>query len=387
MLKEEEITESLLKTFEPCVDEEEQLPCKDTIDITVTYFKEQDGKQYEDSFVLTAPQNMPDKPDARVYGCRTCNTYNLMFDEFSSHLSSLHSSENGDYAGAYESQATLHAAVAKSLESLDIFTCESCDIACDSQETLLKHLDTHHTGDENHACDFCDDIFTSEIDLQAHVSLHHAISCRDCDTEFDTELLLDDHIKETHTNKKLITCEKCGKMFRNKSSLRHHMVRHTDVQPYVCKRCDRAFKHRSSLYMHERAVHQKIKAFPCDTCNKKFALKTQLQTHMRVHTGERPYGCDICSRTFKTPSQLQMHKDVHFDHRPFPCEYCDKKFRRRPNLILHLRTHTGEKPHLCDLCGRGFAQRGDVKKHKATHYKLKKPSAPHGYCQQQSSVS
>ncbi|MHA1910754.1 MAG: C2H2-type zinc finger protein [Candidatus Kariarchaeaceae archaeon] len=53
--------------------------------------------------------------------------------------------------------------------------------------------------------------------------------------------------------------------------------------------------------------------------------------------------------------------------KPYICEVCGRAFADGSNLQRHMRTHSGEKPYVCEECGRAFAQSGDLTKHMRTH--------------------
>ncbi|KAI1776027.1 hypothetical protein F4818DRAFT_366881 [Hypoxylon cercidicola] len=108
------------------------------------------------------------------------------------------------------------------------------------------------------------------------------------------------------------------------------------------------------------------KRYVCDVkgCNKRCTQKTQLETHKRAHTGEKPYVGTLSQASLVTATDrllIQMCPELG----------CGRRFTQRGNLKTHIRSHTGERPYSCDLCGQTFAQRGNVKPHRLTHFKAK----------------
>ncbi|XP_010900954.2 early growth response protein 2b isoform X1 [Esox lucius] len=88
---------------------------------------------------------------------------------------------------------------------------------------------------------------------------------------------------------------------------------------------------------------------------------------------EKPFTCPMenCDRRFSRSDELNRHIRIHTGHKPFQCRICLRSFSRSDHLTTHTRTHTGEKPFSCDVCGKRFARSDERKRHGRVHLKQK----------------
>jgi uncharacterized Zn-finger protein len=145
--------------------------------------------------------------------------------------------------------------------------------------------------------------------------------------------------QRAETKERRFQCETCDKYFTRKCNLDSHMRYHTKEKPFVCELCDSRFSQKTSLTTHIR-THTKEKPFGCELCDSRFSQKAYLTKHMRTHSNERPFGCELCDSRFSRKQYLTTHIRTHSIEKPFSCESCDKKFSDKSNLIRHIRTHS-----------------------------------------------
>lgn len=83
----------------------------------------------------------------------------------------------------------------------------------------------------------------------------------------------------------------------------------------------------------------KRKLCVCRFCSKVFSSPANLESHLRTHTGERPYGCTICGKKFSQFWNLKIHKNIHTGERPYQCLLCAERFSDPSNLKKHQKRH------------------------------------------------
>ncbi|XP_070377072.1 zinc finger protein 674-like [Dermacentor albipictus] len=272
--------------------------------------------------------------------------------------------------------------------------CDYCGKAFMQKGNLVAHLRIH-TGERPFHCHLCPMAFTQKINLVSHMRTHmdkKQFQCRFCLMVFEHKLLLQNH-EMTHFSsvevcvlRALIFCRSHSYftdmkhnsntsfllysffliLHRQQSSsphLRHYSTFATAVilkAMELCQ-CITRRQHSAQERVDDFSVKRVGQYFPlaedsradlcpsenvdlelhlCRYCNKSFATRGNLNAHLRIHTGERPFQCHLCPRAFTQKATLVHHVRTHTGERPYQCRFCPMAFARKLPCRYHeLRRH------------------------------------------------
>ncbi|XP_036877615.2 zinc finger and BTB domain-containing protein 32 isoform X2 [Manis javanica] len=79
--------------------------------------------------------------------------------------------------------------------------------------------------------------------------------------------------------------------------------------------------------------------YSCSVCGKRFSLKHQMETHYRVHTGEKPFSCSLCPQRSRDFSAMAKHLRTH-GAAPYRCSLCQAGCPSLASMQAHMRGHS-----------------------------------------------
>lgn len=138
------------------------------------------------------------------------------------------------------------------------------------------------------------------------------------------------------------------------------------------------FMEQVEMYSKPKVTKSRVKPskkHECPTCSKQFRGRSELQNHIRTHTGEKPLACSYagCTKRYAHSSNLRAHERTHAGVKPYACHYdgCGKSFAHSVSLKEHIWMHAGFQPYVCPYegCEKRFTQVSNFARHKKTHEK------------------
>ena len=185
--------------------------------------------------------------------------------------------------------------------------CETCGKICSTLAEMQKHqeeckgsFDIKSRKRKTVFCSICTKQLSCGTKLRKHMKNLHE----------------ENHTKKdaNNMNKFSKKCTNCERTFKHLRNLKRHVItvhNKKSTETIKCQFCIDSFETQAVLNEHLKIVHQQELRIPCLICTKSYKSRRVLNEHLRKDHSDQSYSCLLCNKVFGRKSNLKSHMKRH----------------------------------------------------------------------------
>ncbi|XP_065346236.1 zinc finger protein Xfin-like isoform X1 [Cloeon dipterum] len=228
-------------------------------------------------------------------------------------------------------------------------------------DVLLRHRAKSHP-DWIHACQRCERMYTTPMQLASHIDRAHPASsyeCNECKEKLKTMVGMLNHREKrcplrkgqvnAPTSLGKFTCDICMKVFESKAEIEVHVMLHLHKIKNIMKEISKIEgKNMLLATTPPKAAAQnqgkkKSNFVQCPSCDMNVPA-FQWKMHQVLHDNPNRPKCAKCNFVTVTQGKMLAHTNSHLDtEAPFSCSVCHLNFREKYWAEKHTSAYHGNK--------------------------------------------